>query len=78
MSYIPSKNKFKISTIEKYFNQYGNKVSMFEAVNEVYEQTVTVEDNILLTRDTTALLLSGNVEYLDETNTLLMIEADVF
>ena len=51
---------------------------MFEAVNEVYEETVTVEDNILLTRDTTALLLSGNVEYLDETNTLLMIEADVF
>ena len=50
---------------------------MFEAVNEVYEEKVTMEDNILLTREPTALLLSGNVEYLDESNTLLILEADV-
>ena len=68
--------KLKISTIEKHFHQYGNKVSMFEALNEVYEEKVTMEENMLLTRWPTALLLSGNVEYLDETNTLLILEAD--
>ena len=50
---------------------------MFEAVNEVDEETVTEEKNTLLTRETTVSLLSNNVEYLDEANNLLMIEADV-
>ena len=49
---------------------------MFETVKEVDDETVTKENNILLTREPTDLLLSGNVEYSDEINTLLMIEAD--
>ena len=39
---------------------------MFEIVNEVDEETVTKENNILLRRDPTNSLLSGNVEYVDE------------
>ena len=50
---------------------------MFETVKEVYEDTVTKERNILFTRETTATLLSGNVEYSNEMNHSLMIEVDV-
>ena len=63
--------------MEKKINQDGNKVSSFEIVNEVDEDTVTKENNILLTREPTTSLLSGNVEYLDEVDTSLMIEADI-
>ena len=49
---------------------------MFETVKEVDGETVTKENNIWSTRDPTASLPSGNVEYLDEINNLLMIEAD--
>ena len=49
---------------------------MFETVKEVDNYTVTNENNILLTRDPTASLLSFYVEYSDETNHLLMIEED--
>ena len=35
---------------------------MFETVNEVEEETVNKENNILLTRDPTSLLLTGIVE----------------
>ena len=50
---------------------------MFETVKEVDDETVTKQNKISLTRETTASLLSGNVEYLYQINTLLMIEADV-
>ena len=50
---------------------------MFEALNDFIYETVTKENNISLTRENTASLLSGNVEYLEENDTLLMIEADV-
>ena len=69
--------KGKKSTIETKFDQYGNKFSMLETVKEVDEKTVTKENNILLTREPTASLLSGSLEYLDEMETLLMIEAEV-
>ena len=65
------------STIEKKNYLYGNKVSMFDTVNQVDEETVPKENNIFLTRELTASLLSGNVEYLDAIDTSLMIEADV-
>ena len=45
---------------------------MFESVKEVYEETVTKENNIFLTREPTALILSGNVYYSDEINNLLI------
>ena len=57
-------NKENNSTIETKFDQYGNKVSMFETVEEVGEDTVTKEENILLTREPISFLLSGNVDYL--------------
>ena len=50
---------------------------MFETVKEVYEETVTKENNILLTRKHNASFLSGNFEYLDEIDISLIIEADV-
>ena len=50
---------------------------MFETVKEVDEDRVTKDNNISLTRGPTASLLSGNVEYSDEINTSLMIEANV-
>ena len=49
---------------------------MVETVKEVDEETVTKENNILLTREPTASLLSNNVEYSDKIDTSLMIEAD--
>ena len=49
---------------------------MFETVKEVDEQTVRKENNISLTMQPTDSLLSGNVEYLYEIDTLLIIEAD--
>ena len=49
---------------------------MFETVKEVEEEKVTKENNIYLTRDPTASLISCNVEYLDEIDASLMIEAD--
>ena len=51
-------------TIETKLDQYGNKVSMFETVEEVGEDTVTKEKNILLTREPISFLLSGNFEFL--------------
>ena len=66
-SYIPFK-KEKNYIIERKFDQYGNIVSMFETGKEVDEETVTKENNILLKREPTALLLSGNVNYSDEIN----------
>ena len=50
---------------------------MFETVKEVDEETVTKENNSYLTRESNDTPLSGNIEYLDEIDTLLMIEADV-
>ena len=50
---------------------------MFENVKEFYEETVTKENIISLTREPTASLLSGNVEYPDEINNYLMIKVDL-
>ena len=44
------------STIETKYDKYGNKVSIFETVKEVYEETVTKDNNIFFTRDPTASL----------------------
>ena len=49
--------------MEKKINQDGNKVSSFEIVNEVDEDTVTKENNIQLTKEPTSSLLSVNVDY---------------
>ena len=40
------------------FDQYDNKVSIFETVKKVYEETVTKDKNISLKREPTASLLS--------------------
>ena len=50
---------------------------MFETVNKVDEETVTRENNILLTREPTDSLLSVNFEYSYEINNSLIIEGDV-
>ena len=56
------------STIETKFDQYGNKFSIFETVKEVDKKKVTKDNNILLTGEPIASLLSVNVEYSDEMN----------
>ena len=61
-NYIPLKNRKLILPFD-FFNQYGNTVSMFENLRKVDEETVTKEKNIVLTRDPTASLLLGNVQY---------------
>ena len=50
---------------------------MFETIKEVDENIVFKENNIFLTREPTDSLLSGDVEYLDEIYSLLMIEVDL-
>ena len=50
---------------------------MFETVNELDDETFTKEKNILLIWEPNYSLLSGNVEYLVEIDTPLLIEADV-
>ena len=50
---------------------------MFVTVKEVDEETATKQKDVSLTREPTASILSGNVDYSDEIDTLLMIEADV-
>ena len=50
---------------------------MFENVKEVDEEKFSKEKNMFSTREPTASLLSGNVEYLDDIDISLMIEADV-
>ena len=50
---------------------------MFETVKEVDYNIVTKENNLFLTREPTASLLSGNVEYSYEINHSLIIEGDV-
>ena len=51
-------NKENISTIETKFDQYGNKVSMFETLKKSEWEIVTKDNNISLTREPTSLLLS--------------------
>ena len=46
-------------------------------MKQVDEETVTKGNNILLIREHTASLLSGDVEYSDEMKSALMIEGDV-
>ena len=50
---------------------------MFETVKEVDEEKVNKDNNIFLTREPTASLLSGNVEYSDEIKHSIMIEGYV-
>ena len=45
-----TKKKEKSSTIEKDFDKHGNKVSMYEAVKEVYEETIIKGNITFLTR----------------------------
>ena len=52
-------------------------INIFATVKEVDEEIVTKENNILLKREPTASLLSGNVDYSDEMKHSLMIEVDV-
>ena len=58
MSYTPLKKKENNYTIDTKFDQHGNKVSIFETVEEVDEETVTRYNNILLTKEPTDSLLS--------------------
>ena len=76
-SYIQFKKQENNFTIGTKFDKYGNKVSMFERVKEVDDKKFTKEKNILFTIEPTSSLPSGNVEYSDEINNQLMIEADV-
>ena len=46
-----NKKRENNSTLDIYFNQYGNTFSMFENIKEVDEETVTKENTILLTRE---------------------------
>ena len=68
--------KEKNSTIETNFDQYSNKVLMFQTVKGVDEETVTKYNNIPLTREPTDSPLLDNFEYSDDIDTLLIIEAD--
>ena len=66
-SYISFKKRRKRIRPLILIDKYGNRVSMFETIKKVDEETVTKEKNIPMTRDHTASLLSGNVEYLFQT-----------
>ena len=48
------KKRVKQSTIETKFYKFGNKVSMFETLNKVDKEKVTIEKNISLSRGPTA------------------------
>ena len=50
---------------------------MLETVKEVYEETFTKDNNTLLKKEPTYLLLSGNVDYSGEMNRSLTIKGDV-
>ena len=52
-------------------------MSIFETVREVDYETVTKDNNISLKKEPTSSLLSGNVDYSDESNNSLMIAWDV-
>ena len=65
------------STIEKKDVKHGNKVSMYEAVKGVDEETNKRENITLFTRDRTSPLQSDNFEYVGEINKALMIESEV-
>ena len=71
------KKREKNSTIETKYDKYSNEVSLFETVKKLNEEKVTKENNILLKREPTTSLLSGNIKYLDQINTSLIVEADV-
>ena len=59
------------------FEICGNKVSMYETVKEVDEETITKKNITLLTRDNTNLPQFDNVENIGENNNSIMIEAGV-
>ena len=63
------------NSTEKVFNQYGNKVSMFENVKKLMRRQLP--RIFFLQREPTAALLSGYIDYSDEINRSLMIERDV-
>ena len=71
------KKKENNSIMETKFDQYGNKIPKFETIKEVYGEIVTKENNISLEREPTASLLSGDVDYSDEIDTLLIIKVGV-
>ena len=53
-------------TIENKFDKNDNNISMLEASNEFVEEKVTNENNISLSRNTTASLPSGIVDTIDK------------
>ena len=67
------KKKENSSTIETKLNKYGNKVSMYETVKEVDEETITKENITLLKKDHTNSLQYDNVEDIGDINNSLMI-----
>ena len=77
LSHGTSVKKENNYTIETKFNQYGNKISIFETVKEVDWEIVTKDNNNWLTRNTTDLLLSVDFHYSDEMKISLIIEGDV-
>ena len=71
------KNLENNSTLETKFDKDGNKVSMFETVKEVYDETIIKEQIVSLSQNKTTSHQAGNVKYMYDINTLLMIEAGV-
>ena len=67
------KNKEKSYTIETKFDKSSNKVSMYETIKEVYEETIIKEHITLLTKDNTTSIQSDNVEDIGKINNSLMI-----
>ena len=52
---ITKNNEIK-SNIEKKYDKHGNKISMYETVKEVEEETIIEENIMSLTRDNTTSL----------------------
>ena len=73
---ITKNNKIK-SNIETKYDKHGNKISMYETVKEVEEETIIEENIMSLTRDNTTSLQDDNVDYIGEINNLLMIKEGV-
>ena len=71
------KRKANNSSIEKFFDKHGNKVSMHKTVKEVDGGTVTKEKITFFTRDHSTSHQSGNVQDIGEINNFLMIESEL-
>ena len=67
---IPYNNKEKEnnSTIEKNFDKYGNKFSIYDTVKEVDVETITSTNIVSLTGDNTTSLQYDDVEDIGKIN----------